>query len=45
MLGVLNPGYMATLTKDPAGPTILAIAATLQIIGSFFLWRIIHIDV
>ena len=44
-LSALNPSYMKTLTEDPAGPTILGIAATLQIIGSALLWKIIHIEV
>jgi tight adherence protein B len=45
LLTMLNPEYMQTLTLDPAGPTILAIDGTLQVIGSAILWRIIHIDV
>ena len=45
LLTALNPDYMKTLTQDPAGPTILAIAGTLQVIGSAILWKIIHIDV
>jgi tight adherence protein B len=45
LLTMLNPEYMQTLTFDPAGPMILAIAGTLQVIGSAILWRIIHIDV
>jgi tight adherence protein B len=44
-LSALNPSYMKTLTEDPAGPTILGIAAALQIIGSALLWKIIHIEV
>jgi tight adherence protein B len=44
-LSALNPSYMKTLTEDPAGPTILGIAATLQIMGSALLWKIIHIEV
>jgi tight adherence protein B len=44
-LSAMNPSYMKTLTEDPAGPTILGIAATLQIIGSALLWKIIHIEV
>jgi Flp pilus assembly protein TadB len=36
---------MKTLTQDPAGPPVLAIAAMLQVIGSAILWKIIHIDV
>ena len=44
-LSVLNPQYMKVLTEDPAGPTIIGIAATLQIVGSAILWKIIHIEV
>jgi tight adherence protein B len=44
-LSALNPQYMKTLTEDPAGPTILGIAAGLQIVGSALLWKIIHIEV
>jgi tight adherence protein B len=44
-LSALNPSYMKTLTEDPAGPTILGIAAALQIVGSALLWKIIHIEV
>lgn len=44
-LSVLNPQYMKVLTEDPAGPTIIGIAATLQIVGSVILWKIIHIEV
>jgi len=44
-LSALNPSYMKTLTEDPAGPTILGIAAALQIMGSALLWKIIHIEV
>jgi tight adherence protein B len=45
ILGIMNPSYMRVLFTDPRGPTILAIAATMQIIGSIFIWKIIHIKV
>ncbi|MGH9744865.1 MAG: type II secretion system F family protein [Candidatus Acidiferrales bacterium] len=45
ILGMMNPSYMRVLFTDPRGPTILAIAATMQIIGSIFIWKIIHIKV
>jgi tight adherence protein B len=45
LLGLLNPHYIGVLFTDPAGPTVLMIAATLQIIGSVILWKIIHIEV
>lgn len=44
-LGFLNPHYMEVLYKDPVGPKILAVAGTLQVIGSAILWKIIHIEV
>jgi Flp pilus assembly protein TadB len=33
------------LFEDPKGPMVLATAATLQVIGSALLWKIIHIEV
>jgi len=45
VLSVLNPPYMRVLFEDPKGPMILAIAATMQVIGSAILWKIIHIEV
>src|ERR1700722_2141724 len=45
LLSNLNPGYMRVLFDDPKGPTILAIAGTLQLIGSVIIWKIIHIEV
>jgi len=45
MLSTMNPAYMRILFEDPLGPTILVIAAMLQIIGSVVLWKIIHIEV
>lgn len=44
-LGFLNPHYMQVLYKDPVGPKILALAGTLQVVGSAILWKIIHIEV
>lgn len=45
MLSILNPHYMRVLFDDPKGPPILALAATLQLIGSLIIWKIIHIEV
>jgi tight adherence protein B len=44
-LGALNPRYEGMLFTDPAGTTVLMIAACLQILGSLILWRIVHIEV
>jgi tight adherence protein B len=45
ILGSLNPHYIGVLFTDPMGPTVLIIAAVLQIIGSAILWKIIHFEV
>jgi tight adherence protein B len=45
VLEIINPRYIGVLFTDPQGPTILAIAGTLQVIGSVVLWKIIHIEV
>jgi tight adherence protein B len=45
VLSVINPHYIGVLFTDPKGPTVLVIAATLQIIGAMILWKIIHIEV
>jgi len=45
VLSVLNPTYIRVLFEDPKGPMVLATAATLQVIGSALLWKIIHIEV
>ncbi|HXW54815.1 MAG TPA: type II secretion system F family protein [Candidatus Cybelea sp.] len=45
VLGALNPHYEGMLFADPAGTTVLMIAAGLQILGSIILWKIVHIDV
>jgi len=45
ILSALNPHYIRILIDDPLGPTILAIAATLQFIGSAVIWKIIHFEV
>ncbi len=45
LLGAVNPHYMNVMFTDPMGPRVLAIAATMQVIGSAILWKIIHIEV
>jgi tight adherence protein B len=44
-LATLNPQYIGVLFTDPKGPTILAVAGIMQVIGSVILWKIIHIEV
>jgi tight adherence protein B len=45
MLQVINPHYMRVLFDDPLGPKVLAVAATMQLVGSAMLWKIIHFEV
>jgi tight adherence protein B len=45
VLSLINPHYIGILFTDPKGPTVLVIAAVLQIIGAAILWKIIHIEV
>jgi tight adherence protein B len=45
VLSIVNPHYIGVLFTDPKGPTVLFVAATLQIIGAAILWKIIHIEV
>jgi tight adherence protein B len=45
MLQVVNPHYMRVLFDDPLGPKVLAVAATMQLVGSAILWKIIHFEV
>src|SRR5262249_5678372 len=45
VLSVLNPKYIGILFTDPKGPIVLAVAATLQLVGSAILWKIIHFEV
>ena len=45
MLSMINPHYIRVLFTDPVGPEVLAVAATLQVIGSALIWKIIHFEV
>ena len=45
VLSILNPTYVKVLFTDPQGPIVLTIAAVMQVIGSFVIWRIIQIEV
>jgi tight adherence protein B len=42
---ILNPRYVNVLFTDPWGPRALGAAVALQVVGSFMLWKIIHIEV
>jgi tight adherence protein B len=45
VLRVVNRDYVQVLFDDPLGPTILAVTAGMQIVGSIILWKIINIEV
>lgn len=45
LLEIVNPHYIGVLFTDPKGPIVLAIAGTLQVVGSILLWKIINIEV
>lgn len=45
LLNFLNPGYSKVLFTDPYGIMAISVAAALQVIGAFILWRIVDIDV
>lgn len=40
-----NPGYLNIMFEHPVGKTLLALAITLEVIGSFLIWRMSRIDV
>jgi tight adherence protein B len=45
MMSLVNPGYIKPLFNDVWGPYVLALGATMQVIGSALLWKIVRIDV
>ncbi len=45
LMKVMTPQYMNVLFDDPLGPTILTVAAAMQIVGAFILWKIVKIQV
>jgi tight adherence protein B len=45
MMMFVNPEYENVLFTDPWGPWVLAIAATMQVVGGLILWRIVTIEV
>ena len=45
ILSIINPHYIGILFTDPYGPYALIIGATLQVVGSAILWKIIHFEV
>jgi tight adherence protein B len=42
---VFNPGYIMTLFRDPFGRVLLGIAVVLQLIGHFWIQKIVNVDV
>jgi tight adherence protein B len=45
ILSLINPHYIGVLFTDRVGPEVLGVAATLQVIGSAIIWKIIHFEV
>lgn len=45
VLSIMNPSYTRVLFEDPNGPLVLMVAAAMQVVGSFIIWRIIQIEV
>ncbi|HET6141859.1 MAG TPA: type II secretion system F family protein [Candidatus Acidoferrales bacterium] len=45
LMNYLNPEYSSVLYTDPLGLLLLAVAATMQVIGGFILWSIVNIEV
>ncbi len=45
LLSFTNPDYIGKLTKDPAGIQLLFASAVMQILGGFWMYRIIRIRV
>jgi tight adherence protein B len=45
VLSIMNPSYTRVLFDDPNGPLVLMVAAVMQVVGSFIIWRIIQIEV
>ncbi|HNA71684.1 MAG TPA: type II secretion system F family protein, partial [Nitrosomonas sp.] len=45
ILNILNPGFMSILWTDPVGPTIIAIALVMMVVGIYAMSRIIKIHV
>jgi tight adherence protein B len=45
LMNFLNPDYSSVLYTDPLGLLLLAVAATMQVIGGFILWSIVNIEV
>jgi tight adherence protein B len=45
LLGAVNPAYIRVLFVDPMGKIMLMVGGSMQLVGSLFLWKIVHIDV
>jgi len=44
VLTTIEPDYLGTFFTNPYGPTLLVIAATLQIIGIVWVWRVLRVQ-
>ena len=45
MMMSINQEYESVLFSDPKGPTVLAIAVLMQVVGALILWRVVQIEV
>lgn len=45
LLNIINPGFMSILWTDPIGPTIIAVALAMMLVGIYAMSRIIKIHV
>jgi tight adherence protein B len=45
LMSIVNPEYIKPLFHDPWGPYVLFLGATMQVIGSILLWKIVRIEV
>ena len=40
----LEPEYLSAFVNHPMGPTLLAVALGLMLIGSFWVWRLMRVS-
>jgi tight adherence protein B len=41
-IGAMNPEYLERMWQDAAGRVLLTLAASLQVVGSLLLWRMVR---
>lgn len=45
IVSLFDPTYMLTLVQEPMGRLVLGSAVTLQLLGYFWIWRILKLDI